>query len=151
MKIEAIFLSPGHNYFGHYGKEPSSNAVVSVPEAECVAGSGLRGDRFFDFKDDYKGQVTFFAAETYERLCEQLQVSDKDPAVFRRNILTRGVDLNQLINHEFEVQGIRFFGTQESTPCEWMEQAFAPGAMKALRGFGGLRARVLSTGMLRVG
>jgi MOSC domain-containing protein YiiM len=151
MKIEAIYLSPGHNYFGHYGKPAGSNAVQSVSEAECVAGSGLRGDRFFDFKDDYKGQVTFFAAETYERLCEQLQVTDKDVSVFRRNILTRGIDLNELIGQEFSVQGIRFFGTQESTPCEWMEQAFAPGAMKALRGYGGLRARVLSSGTLRVG
>jgi hypothetical protein len=149
MTLERIYLSPEHNYFGHYGKPAGQAETLSVAEVDCIAGQGLRGDRFFGFKDDYKGQVTLFAAETYERLCEQLQVTDKDPSVFRRNLLTRGVDLNALIGQEFEVQGIRFLGTQESTPCEWMEQAFAPGAMKALRGHGGLRAKVLTSGVLR--
>ena len=52
--------------------------------------------------------------------------------------------------HGAEVQGIRFFGTQESAPCYWMNQAFAEGAEEALKGHGGLRAKVLSDGVLRV-
>jgi MOSC domain-containing protein YiiM len=151
MKIERIYLSGEHNFFGHHERAAGTAAVLSVQEVECVAGAGLVGDRFFNYKPDYKGQLTFFAMETYERLCEELLVADKDPGVFRRNILTRGVDLRELIGKEFEVQGLRFLGTQECAPCYWMEGAFAPGAEAALKGWGGLRAKVLTGGWLRVG
>lgn len=122
--------------------------MVEVDSVECVAGKGLVGDRFFGFKEDYKGQVTFFAHEVYERLCEQFQIQDVTPSIFRRNVITRGVDLNSLIGQEFEIQGIRFLGTQESAPCYWMNQAFAEGAEDAMKGNGGLRAKILSNGVL---
>lgn len=54
------------------------------------------------------------------------------------------------IGREFDVQGITFFGVQESAPCEWMDAAFAPGAKDAMKGRGGLRARILTDGILRV-
>jgi MOSC domain-containing protein YiiM len=149
-RIRHIFISPGHNFFGHHGKPPSGNPTVDVREARCVAGSGIEGDRFFDFKDDYQGQVTFFAWETYTRICEQFGIHDKPPGIFRRNIITEGLDLNALIGVEFELQGVRFLGTQESAPCHWMNTAFAEGAEKALEGNGGLRAKILSDGVLRV-
>lgn len=149
MKISRIYISPEHNYFGHHEKPAGAAPTIACDQVECVAGKGLKGDRFFGWKDDYKGQVTFFAEEVWEQLCEQLQVADKDPSVFRRNIITRGVDLNSLIGKEFEVQGIRFLGTQEAAPCYWMNQAFAEGAEKALHGKGGLRAKVLTDGTLR--
>ena len=149
MRILHLYISASHNYFGHHGQPPGEEPVLEVPQVECVAGRGLRGDRFFDFKENFKGQVTFFANETYERLCEALNESGKSPAVFRRNVITQGVDLNTLIGKEFEVQGVRFEGTQEAAPCHWMNEAFGPGAEKALRGFGGLRARILSDGILK--
>lgn len=151
LAIEAIYLSPGHNYFGRHGKPAGENPMLSVPEAGCVAGQGLQGDRFFGHKDDYKGQATFFAAEVYDSLCTGLNVHDKEPSVFRRNILTRGIDLNALIGKTFELQGIRFEGAAECSPCYWMDQAFAPGAEALLKGQGGLRARILSSGVLRTG
>ena len=116
---------------------------------ECVAGKGIVGDRFFGFKEDYKGQVTFFSHEVYDRLCAQFQISNVPPSIFRRNIITQGVDLNSLIGQEFEIQGLRFLGTQESAPCYWMNQAFAEGAEEAMRGHGGLRAKILRGGMLK--
>ena len=62
--IERLFISPGHNYFGHHGKPADQRALIEVAEIECVAGCGIRGDRFFDYKDNYQGQITFFAAES---------------------------------------------------------------------------------------
>ena len=123
--------------------------MVEVPEAELVAGRGIRGDRFFGWKENYKGQVTFFSMEVYQQLCAALQTWDRDPSAFRRNIIVEGADLRSLIGKEFELQGVRFLGTQEAAPCYWMEQAFAPGAEEALKGRGGLRAKVLSDGVLR--
>ncbi len=149
MQILHLYISPEHNYFGHHGQPPGQAPMIEVDSVECVAGKGLTGDRFFDFKEDYKGQVTFFAHEEYERLCAQFQIANVPPSIFRRNIITRGADLNALIGREFEVQGVRLLGTQESAPCHWMNQAFAEGAEAAMKGHGGLRARILSNGVLR--
>lgn len=147
-EIRHLYISPEHNYFGHHGQEPGTAPMIEVPEVSCVAGQGLAGDRFFGWKDDYKGQVTFFALETYEALVEQLGVQDREPSVFRRNVITSGIDLNTLIGREFELQGVRFLGTQEAKPCYWMDQAFGEGAERALEGRGGLRARILMDGKL---
>lgn len=150
FRLKHLYRSPGHNFYGHHGQPPGEHPMIECPELRLVAGSGIEGDRFYDYKRDYKGQVTFFAHEVYEDLRARLDVWDKEPWVFRRNIITRGVDLNELIGQEFEVQGVRFLGTMEAAPCEWMNYAFAPGAEEALKGNGGLRAKVLSDGVLRV-
>ena len=151
MQLLHLYLSPEHTYFGHHGQPAGKAPMIEVDAVECVAGRGIVGDRFFDFKNDYKGQVTFFAHEVYEEMCEQFQIMGVPPSVFRRNLITKGVDLNALIGQEFEVQGVRFLGTQESAPCYWMNQAFAEGAEQALKGKGGLRAKILTSGTLRQG
>jgi hypothetical protein len=149
VEICHLYISPGHNFVGHHGREPDTYPMIEVPVIECVAGHGIRGDRYFDFKDDYKGQITFFSLDVFNELCSALQLQDSSPALARRNVITRGVDLNEFIAKEFEIQGVRFYGTQESAPCYWMEQAFAPGAKDFLKGRGGLRAKILSDGKLR--
>jgi MOSC domain-containing protein YiiM len=65
-------------------------------------------------------------------------------------VLTSGVDLNTLIGQRFTVQGIDFEGAEECRPCYWMDEAIAPGAEAFLKGHGGLRARILSNGVLSV-
>ena len=114
-----------------------------------MAGRGIRGDRYFDFKDNYKGQITFFSLEVFDELCDALELPDCSPALVRRNVMTRDIDLNDLIGEDFEVQGVQFHGTQECAPCYWMNQAVAPGAEEFLKGRGGLRARILTSGQLR--
>ena len=148
MKISHLYISPGHNFFGHHEKPPGANPLIERSEIHCVSGRGIEGDRFFDYKDDYKGQITFFSLETFEDVCYRLGVHDKAPGVTRRNVFTTGADLNSLIGHEFEVQGVRFAGIAECSPCYWMDLAVAPGAEKLLAGRGGLRARILSDGKL---
>jgi len=150
FEITHLYISPGHNFFGHERDQPSSNPALEVPSVWCVAGKGIEGDRFFDYKESYKGQITFFEEETYADLCAQLGIWDRSPSVFRRNVLTRGVRLNDLIGHEFTIGDVRLLGTEESRPCFWMDHAFGPGAQAALKGRGGLRARILSTGRLAV-
>jgi MOSC domain-containing protein YiiM len=154
IRVQHLYLSPGHNYFGHHNQPAGEHPVVSVPSVECVAGRGIRGDRFFDYKPDYKGQITFFASEIYDELCATflpLAGPHPAPSAFRRNVITCGVNLNTLIGVEFTLQNIRFLGTAECSPCHWMDQAFAPGAHAALKGRGGLRAKILTDGVLRLG
>lgn len=150
MKICHLYISPGHNFYGHKGRPPGDYPTVAVPEIECVAGRGIKGDRFFDYKENYKGQVTFFSAEVFAEVCDRANVSGKVPGVTRRNIVTSGVDLNSLVGKIFDVQGVRFEGVAECSPCHWMNEAIAPGAEKMLKGRGGLRARILTDGNLRV-
>jgi MOSC domain-containing protein YiiM len=149
VEICHLYISPGHNFFGHHGREPDDYPALEVAVIECVAGHGIRGDRFFDYKEDYKGQITFFALEVFDELCGALEVQDSSPGLVRRNVFTRGVDLNGLIGKDFEAQGVRFRGTGECQPCYWMDRAIAPGAEEFLKGRGGLRARILSDGAIR--
>lgn len=150
IEIVRLYVSRGHNYFGHHGQPPGDEPAVDVASVECAAGRGLCGDRFFDYKEDYKGQITFFAWEVYEDLCRRLKIHDKHTGVLRRNVITRGIDLNTLVGRRFSVQDIQFEGMAECSPCYWMNTAFGPGAEDALRGRGGLRARILTSGILRV-
>ncbi len=150
ITIRGLFISPGHNFFGHYGEEPGTNPLLAVEEIECVAGRGIRGDRFFDYKDDYKGQITFFAQEVFEEVCRLLAAQPESAGVTRRNVITEGVELNSLIGRRFTVQGVEFEGISECKPCIWMDYAIAPGAEAALKGRGGLRAKILTDGRLRV-
>ena len=150
LEITHLYISPGHNFFGHHGREPSQNPTLEVPSIWCVAGQGIEGDRFFNYKESYRGQITFFEEETYDDLCIQLDIWDRPPSVFRRNVITRGVRLNDLIGCEFQIGDVRLYGTEESRPCYWMERAFGPGAEVALKGRGGLRAKILTTGRMAV-
>ena len=149
VEVCHLYISAGHNFVGHHGREPDTHPMIEVPEVECAAGQGIRGDRYFDFKDDYKGQITFFSLEVFEELCNALQLQDCSPAATRRNVITRGVNLNNLVEMQFEVQGVHFRGIEECRPCYWMERALAPGAYEFLKGRGGLRAKILSDGRLR--
>ena len=151
LRVLQLYVSPGHNFFGRHGQPAGEHPTLEVPEIHCVPGQGIEGDRFYNLKENYKGQITFFAREVYARLCAELNVHDKSPAAFRRNVLCAGVDLNTLTGgEEFEVQGVRFRGREECRPCYWMDQSFGPGAEAALKGWGGLRAEILSEGVLRV-
>ncbi len=149
--ITQIFTSPGHNYFGHHGKPPDDFPLIEQRRIECVAGHGIRGDRFYDHRDNYPGQITFFSADVFERLCEAFSLTNKSPGALRRNIIVSDVDLNSLVGIDFEIQGVQFRGTKHCAPCYWMNQAVALGAEKWLAGNGGLRAQILSDGFIEVG
>ena len=87
VEICHLYISPGHNFVGHHGREPDDYPAIEVPMIECVAGRGIRGDRYFDFKDDYKGQITFFSLEVFDELCGALELHDCSPALVRRNVI----------------------------------------------------------------
>lgn len=149
MIVRQIFISPAHVYVGHYGGPAGDSPICEVDEIECLAGRGILGDRYLDHKPDYKGQITFFEWETHLNLSAELGIYDKGPETYRRNVIVSGVNLNSLIGQEFVIQGVKFRGTEEAKPCYWMNEAFGPGAEEALKGRGGLRARILSDGFIR--
>jgi MOSC domain-containing protein YiiM len=149
--IRQIFISPAHNYFGHHGRAPDSHPLLEVARIDCVAGHGIRGDRFFDYRANYKGQITFFSFEVFEKLVQNFGLTTKSPGVLRRNVIVSGIDLNKLIGEEFAIQGVCLRGTGHCAPCYWLDQAFAPGTEDFLEGNGGLRAKILTDGSIAVG
>lgn len=148
IHVRHLYVSAGHRFFGRHGLPPAEHPIVEVESVECVAGQGLRGDRFFGHRADYRGQVTFFAAEVARQLQAALGLAAVDLSAFRRNVITEGVDLGGLVGERFAIGGVEFLGTEECRPCYWMDQAVAPGAEAWLRGRGGLRAKVLTGGWL---
>lgn len=148
IRVEHLFISPGHNFFGHHNQPAGEHLIIAAEKIECVAGRGIRGDRFFDYKDNYKGQITFFAMEVLEALRQELRLPDAQPQATRRNAFVRGADLSSLVGKQFEIQGVRFEGVEESKPCHWMNSALGTGAEEWLRGRAGLRCRILTDGVL---
>jgi hypothetical protein len=150
IRVRHLFVSPGHNFVGHHGGPPGQHPVVEADQIECVAGRGIRGDRYFDFKEDYKGQITFFSLDVFDAMRRELNLPKVQPAATRRNVFVSGADLNALVGTEFEIQGVRFSGVEECRPCYWMNTAFRDeSAEQWLKGRGGLRGRVLTGGVLR--
>lgn len=150
IRVRHLFISSGHNYLGHHGKPAGTHPIQEAEQVECVAGRGIRDDRYFDFKENPKRQISFFAHEVFQKMCDELGLKDAHPRSTRRNVITAGVDLNTLIGCEFEIQGVRFVGLEECRPCYWMNSALRDEQAETwLKGNGGLRARILTDGVLR--
>lgn len=151
ITIHHLFISPGHNYFGHPRGQPGGYPTLAVAEVTVRAGQGLVGDRFFGKGEQFDGHVTFFAWEVWQVLRTAFGADSESVARLRRNVVTAGVNLNQLIGQEFAIDEVRFRGAKHCAPCHWMDTAVASGALKLLHGRGGLRAQALSDGQLRIG
>jgi len=153
MNVELLhlFVSPGHDFRGRHGKEALRHPVEDRDEIECVAGRGIRDDRYFDYKEDFKGQITFFDASVYEELKSRFGLPDLEASAVRRNVIVRGADLNALVGRRFRIGEVEFEGSEEAAPCYWMNRICAEGAEDFLKGRGGLRARIRAGGQLRRG
>ncbi|OYW31464.1 MAG: hypothetical protein B7Z47_01045 [Chthoniobacter sp. 12-60-6] len=145
-----IYISSGHDYWGKQEAGRFQNGITEVKEIECVAGMGLRGDRYFGYRPDFKGQVTFFDIAIVEEVRNHFKLARLPASVFRRNLIVRGIDLQQWMGKRFLFQGVEFEGSQECKPCHWMDRAIAPGGEDFLKGKfrGGLRARIITSGTL---
>jgi MOSC domain-containing protein YiiM len=129
----------------------------AVDGAELVAGAGIRGDRKYDDRAPASGtNVTLVEAEEIERFNATYRASAPLHAT-RRNIVTRGVRLNELVGRDFMIGGVRAHGVELCEPCRTLGRNLsAPGMDTAatVRAFvhrAGLRADLLSSGPIRVG
>lgn len=151
-KLDEIWISQGNDFRGRHGMARADHGVVRMDRIECVAGMGLRGDRYFGYKPDYKGQVTFFDAAVRDLVASEFGIPRLCASAFRRNLIVRGIRLVDWIGKRFVFQGVEFEGSEECKPCYWMNEAVAPGVEDFLKSEcrGGLRARILSDGVLGV-
>jgi MOSC domain-containing protein YiiM len=130
--------------------------VISVGAIQAIVGKGLEGDRYYLQTGTYSQtpgtgrEVTLIELEAIEALRREYQI-DIDAAQARRNIVTRGVGLNHLIDREFAVGEAVLRGTRLCEPCAHLERLTVKGVMRGLIHRGGLRAEVVRGGTIRVG
>lgn len=151
VEILNLWISPGHDFKGRHGLSRKEHGVVAVDSIECHAGRGLVGDRFYDYKEDFKGQITLFDHAIARELQTALKLESVDDSAFRRNVMIQGIELNQLIGQQFTLGDIELTGSEECRPCYWMDEAISPGAFEWLKGRGGLRCRIINSGRLQTG
>ena len=120
-----------------------------VEAAELVAGHGLMGDRMAGLGIP-GSHLTLIAAEGIEAMVDETGIP-LVPHETRRNILTRGIDVPALVGQRFQVGAAVCFGVKECAPCNHLESLTYPGVRAGLSGRGGLRADVLSGGVIHVG
>lgn len=151
VELVHIYVSKGHDYWGRRGEGRLQAGIEDLDEVSCVAGKGLEGDRYFDYRKDFKGQVTFFDFATVEAVREQFKLPKLPASVFRRNLVVSGVRLGEWLGRRFTFQGVTFEGAQECRPCHWMDRAVDDGTEEFLKKDfgGGLRAKVVSSGVLK--
>jgi MOSC domain-containing protein YiiM len=127
----------------------------SVERATAVAGRGLEGDRYFEGAGTFSGwpgerDLTLIAAEAVERLAAEAGI-EIEPGEARRNVVTRGIDLNELVGRRFRVGAVECEGLELSPPCRHLEKLTKPGVLRGLASRGGLRAAITEGGEIGVG
>jgi MOSC domain-containing protein YiiM len=130
------------------GLRPARNkAIVSVDEAAAEADSGLAGDRY---RGGGSRQVTLMQWEHLAVLSSFLG-KEVQPEMLRRNLVIRGINLISLKDRKFRIGSAVFQTTGPCSPCSRMERVLGPGGYNAMRGHGGLSARIVKSGIIRVG
>ena len=134
----------------------ASEPTVSVEEVRAVAGKGLEGDRYFSGNGYYSKtpgtgrQVTLIEMETIEAL-ERDYDYKIEPGDARRNIVTVGVALNHLVGREFSAGEVVLRGLRLNEPCNHLASLTDEKVKQGLVHRGGLRADIVSGGVIRVG
>src|ERR671935_751329 len=138
-RVEGIFIGP------------ERTLPAPVDRVQAHAGKGLAGNRYY-FDDGAKPgrALTLIAAEAIEAMAAEHGV-EITAAESRRNVLTRGIDLNALVGRRFMVGDVECLGVELCEPCSHLQRLTKPGVMRGLVHRGGLRADIVRSGRIAVG
>jgi MOSC domain-containing protein YiiM len=123
--------------------------VQAVDAVQATAGRGLTGDRYSSASG--KRGVTLIQAEHLPVIAGLAGLESIDPSSLRRNLVVRGIPLLALKGRTFRVGGVLLEGTGPCDPCSKMEAVLGEGGYNAMRGHGGLCARIVEGGIIRLG
>lgn len=142
-QISSIFIRPG-----------PSEPVVEVDQSTAIPGKGLEGDYYFT-RIAPKGveparEITLIEKETFQFLEAEHDIS-LSPAESRRNLVTENVPLNDLVGKEFRVGDVTLRGIRLCEPCNHLAKLTQKEILSALIHRGGLRAQILTKGIIQVG
>jgi MOSC domain-containing protein YiiM len=138
-RVEGIFISAQKGLL----PEP-------VESVRALAGRGLEGNRYFFDGDAPPGvALTLIAAEAVEAMDREHGISI-EPRESRRNVVTRGIDVNQLVGKQFRIGDVACYGVELCEPCTSLQAMTKPGIIEGLVHRGGLNADILSHGEIHV-
>lgn len=133
------------------GVRPARRApLIRVDEVEARLGRGLVGDHFSGTAES-KRQVTLIQAEHLDVIARLMHREDLDPSLLRRNIVVKGINLLALNGATFSIGAVVLEGSGGCHPCSRMEEALGAGGYNSMRGHGGITARVIQSGSIRLG
>lgn len=148
-RLMAVPVRPGT--VAWIGVRPARHgAMIVPPSAQLIAGQGVEGDRYRTSTNGGR-QVTLIEAEGLAAIASYLGRSEVSPEALRRNIVTRGINLLALKEKTFRIGEALLAYSGECHPCSQMETLLEPGGYNAVRGHGGITARVLEGGAVAVG
>ncbi len=131
--------------------------MQSCAHARAIPGRGLEGDRYFNGTGTFAKspqqpdfEITLIESEAIEAFARESGLAFTS-AHARRNLVTRGVSLNSLVGVEFTVGLVRLKGLRLCEPCNYLAKITWPETLRGLVHRGGLRAQILSEGLLHAG
>ncbi|WP_188149729.1 MOSC domain-containing protein [Teredinibacter waterburyi] len=147
MQVEEIIIA-----------ETAGGEMVAQQSAELVAGQGIVGDRYFSSQGTFSDlllesqdfEVTLIEQEEIEAFNEAAGL-DYSASDFRRNIVTRGVRLNDLEGREFSVGEVRLRGVRLCEPCGYLAGRIGKVVLKHMMHKAGLRAQIITGGFISQG
>ena len=137
-EVVAIFIAP-----------EKSVPLVSKKEIRAVAGKGLEGDHF-QGSNSGKRQVTLIQKEHLNVVAGILGRMEIDPKLTRRNLVISGINLLSLKQQQFRIGDVVLETTGICAPCSLMEENLGPGGYNTMRGHGGIMAKVIEDGEIRL-
>nr|HAQ91936.1 MOSC domain-containing protein [Afipia sp.] len=148
-RLTAAPVRPGELVW--IGLRPARRAGIVTPaSAGLVAQRGIEGDRYKTSSNGAR-QVTLIAAEDIAAIAAFLGRDAVAPDLLRRNFVTRGINVAALKGMRFRIGHAVLEGSGDCAPCSWMEEALGTGGYNATRGHGGITARIIEGGDVRLG
>jgi MOSC domain-containing protein YiiM len=133
------------------GLRPARSALVITPNAaQLTAHRGIENDRYETSRDGAR-QATLISAESLAAIAAYLGRDAIPPELLRRNFVTQGVNLSALKSRRFHIGTALLEYSGECAPCSRMEANLGPGGYNAVRGHGGITARIIEGGEVRLG
>ena len=146
-KLLAAPMRPGR--LAWIGPRPARRAaIVLSPSATLIAGQGIVGDRY---QTTHDGPLTLIAAEDLAAIAAFLGLATLSPDLLRRNLVTSGINLAALKEQRFRIGTALLETSGDCAPCSRMEEVLGPGGYNAVRGHGGILARIIEGGTVSVG
>jgi MOSC domain-containing protein YiiM len=139
-RLEWIGLRPAH-------KQP----MIEADQVYAIAGLGLEGDHRCEKTPGSARQVTLISHEYIQQLAEKINQEKINPALLRRNLVISGFDMDLLRFQQLKIGDAIFETSALCHPCSRMDQALGEGTKESMMGLGGLCAKILQTGIIRVG
>tara|TARA_B100001013_G_C24260767_1_gene304855 strand:+ start:82 stop:522 length:441 start_codon:yes stop_codon:yes gene_type:complete len=131
--------------------ENSGKVMKNVDSVESIAGKGLLNDRHFKAGNEKKSQITLIEIENINHY-NQISGTSILPKDFRRNIVTEGIKLNELVGREFLIGAVKVKAHDLCRPCKYLQKSLKQkNLVKELLYKGGLRCEILTNGKISVG